>query len=70
MGVLKNFAIFTGKHLCWNLFFDKVAGFVSWSKKEIVTQVFFCEYSEIFRSSVLHRIPTVAASVISIHMLF
>ena len=24
--VLKNFAIFTGKHLCWNLFFNKNAG--------------------------------------------
>ena len=23
--ILKNFAIFTGKHLCWNLFFDKNA---------------------------------------------
>ena len=25
-GVIKNFATFTGKHLCWNLFFTKVAG--------------------------------------------
>ena len=25
-GVLKNFANFTGKHLCWSLFFNKVAG--------------------------------------------
>ena len=25
-GVLKNFTKFTGEHLCWNLFFDKVAG--------------------------------------------
>ena len=24
-GVLKNFANFTGKHLCWSLFFYKVA---------------------------------------------
>ena len=24
-GVLKNFASFTGKHLCWSLFFNKVA---------------------------------------------
>ena len=24
--VLKNFANFTGKHLCWSLFFDKVTG--------------------------------------------
>ena len=25
-GVFKNFAIFTGKHLCWSLLFNKVAG--------------------------------------------
>ena len=25
-GVLKNFIKFTGKHLCWSLFFNKVAG--------------------------------------------
>ena len=25
--VLKNLTEFTGKHLCWNLFFNKVAGF-------------------------------------------
>ena len=25
-GVLKNFTKFTGKHLCWSLFFNKVAG--------------------------------------------
>ena len=26
--ILKNFAIFTGKHLCWSLCFDKVAGYI------------------------------------------
>ena len=26
IGVLKNFANFTGKHICWSLFFNKVAG--------------------------------------------
>ena len=25
-GILKNFANFTGKHLCWSFFFNKVAG--------------------------------------------
>ena len=24
--VFKNFAKFTGNHLCWNLLFDKIAG--------------------------------------------
>ena len=27
--VLKNFAIFTGKHLCWSLFLNKNAGLQS-----------------------------------------
>ena len=30
-GVLKNFAMFNGKHLCWSFFFNKVASFI---KKE------------------------------------
>ena len=38
-GVLRNFAKFTGKHLCQSLFFNKVAGL-----KEILTQVFSCEF--------------------------
>ena len=25
-GVLKNFVKFTGKHMCWSLFFNKLAG--------------------------------------------
>ena len=25
-GIHKDFAKFTGKHLCWSLFFDKVSG--------------------------------------------
>ena len=29
-GVLKNFAKFTGKHLCQSLFFNKVAGLRLW----------------------------------------
>ena len=38
---LKNFVIFTGKYLCWNVFFIK----------EIPTQVFSSEYCEIFKSN-------------------
>ena len=29
IGVLKNFVIFTGKHVCWSPFFNKVVGFRS-----------------------------------------
>ena len=47
---LKNFAIFTGKHLCWNLFLIKLQAFRSPGLKLYQrgspTQVFFCEYCE------------------------
>ena len=38
-GVLKHFSNFTGKHLCWSLFFDKVAGLrlATLFKKETIT---------------------------------
>ena len=49
---LKNFPIFTGKHLCQSLFFNKVAGAASnFIKKETLTQVFSCEFCKIFKNS-------------------
>ena len=45
-GVLRNFAKFTGKHLCQSLFFNKVAG-LSLIKKEALAQVFSSEFCEI-----------------------
>ena len=53
-GVLKNFTKFTGKHLCWKhlrwcLFFYKVAG-LNFIKKT-PTQVFYCEFCEIFKNT-------------------
>ena len=50
-GVLRNFAKFTGKHLCQVLFYNKVAGPepAALLKKETLAQVFsyeFCEISE------------------------
>ena len=41
IGVLKNFVRFTGKHLCQNLFFNKV-------KKKVLAQVFSSEFCEFF----------------------
>ena len=41
IGALKNFAIFTGKQLCWRLFL-----------KETPAKVFSCEFCEIVRNSV------------------
>ena len=39
IGSLKNLAIFTGKHLCWSLFFNKLAGFLLFLKNS-----FFIEH--------------------------
>ena len=53
-GVLKNFAKFTGKHLCQSLFLNKVAGDAcNFIKKEILAQVFSCEFSEIYKNTFL-----------------
>ena len=43
-GALKNFAIFTGKHLCWNLFLIKLQ---DWK----YNTVFSYEYCKIFENS-------------------
>ena len=49
--VLKNFAVFTEKHLCWSLFLIKLQAFRQFYQKETPTQVLSCEYCEIFKSS-------------------
>ena len=51
-GVLKNFAIFTGKHLCWSLFYQRYS-------KEIPTKVFSCKFCEIFKNMFFYRTPSV-----------
>ena len=62
-GVLRNFAKFTGKHLCQSLFFNKVAGAAcNFIKKETLTQVFSCEFCEISKNTFSQRTPLVAAS--------
>ena len=65
--VPKNFAKFTGKHLCQSLFFNKVAPLsltTSLKIKETLEQVLYCESCEIFKNVFFHRIPPVAASVV------
>ena len=63
-GVLRNFAKFTGKHLCQSLFLNKVAGL--WDatsfKKEALAQVFSCEFCKISKSTFSYRPPPGAAS--------
>ena len=49
--VLKGLSKFIGKHLCQSLFFNKVAGLrpATEIKKETLTQVFSCEFCQIFK---------------------
>ena len=56
-GVLKNFAKFTGKHLCQSFFVNKVAGLKP-------AQVFSCEICKMFKNTFFHRIPSVAVLII------
>ena len=51
IGILKNFTMFTGKHLCWSLFLKKVAGPCNFIKKQTPKKVFSREYCEIFKNS-------------------
>ena len=63
--VLRNFAKFTGKHLCQSLFFNKVAGGAcNFIKKETLAQVFSCELCEISKYTSFYRTPLAAASAI------
>ena len=48
--VLKNFAKFTGIHLCQSLYFNKSRSCI---RKETPAQVFSCEFCKIFRTNFL-----------------
>ena len=51
-GVLRNFARFTGKHLCQSLFFNKDEGSTcNLLKKEALTLVFFREFCKISKNT-------------------
>ena len=47
--LLKNFANFAGKHLCWSLFLIK---FLTNFTKDTPTQVFSCEFWKKFKSPI------------------
>ena len=64
--VLRNFAKFTGKHLCQSIFFlNKVAGLrpAILLKKEILAQVFACEFCEISKNIFSYRTSPVAVNL-------
>ena len=54
--VLKNFAKFTGEHLCQSLFFNKDAGAACYFiKKQTVTKVFSCKF--FLKEHLFYRTP-------------
>ena len=64
--VVKNFAKFTEKHLCQNLFFNKAAvkcHACNFIKKEPLVQLFSWEFCEIFKNSFFYRTPPGVASL-------
>ena len=56
--VLKHFVIFTGKHLCWGLFFNKVAGHQSCNfiKKRLQHRYFLVNIRKFIRRPILKNI--------------
>ena len=50
--VFKNFAKFTGKHLCQSLFLKSTLK-VCFIKKEAPAEVFFCEFHKVFKKAFL-----------------
>ena len=60
---LRNFAKFTGKHLCQSLFFNKVAGAASnFIKKETLARVFSCKFCEISKKTLFTEHVSATAS--------
>ena len=63
-GVLRNFAKFTGKHLCQSLFFNKVAGLrLATLLKRDSAQVFSCEFCKVSMNTFFTEHLWVTASI-------
>ena len=63
ISVLKNFARFTGKNLCWSPFFNKIAGLHACNIKKRLQHSCFAVNIAKFLKTLINRIPPVAASV-------
>ena len=63
IGSLKNFPIFTGKHLRWGLFLIKMQAFrpATFLRRDVNTGV-SCGYCEIFKNSIFYRTSPVVTS--------
>ena len=56
--------MFTGKHLCWNLFKDAGLGLgLQLYQKDTTTQAFSCEYSKTFKNTYFEEHLRMAASM-------
>ena len=67
IGVLKKFAIFTGKHRCWSLFLiNKVKETLQSYEKETPTQVFSREICEVFKNTYFEEHLRAAAKILKI----
>ena len=68
-GILGKFAKFTGKHLCKSLLFNKVAGLrpkaSNFIKKEILAQVFSCEFCDVSKNTFFAEHLLATASVLN-----
>ena len=63
-GLLKNFTKFTGKRLCWSLFFNEVAGLpATLLKKRLQHRCFPVNFVKFSRTPFFYRTPPVAAFV-------
>ena len=62
-GVLENFAKFTGNYLCRSFLFNKAYHWrpVIFLKKETPTQLFSCEFYEIFKNTFLEHLLVTAS---------
>ena len=54
--VLEKFATFTGKQMCWSLFFDKIAGLGNKTLED-----FSCEFYETLKNIFFYKAPEAAA---------
>ena len=57
-GVLKNYKKFTGRHLCWSLFFNKIAGLRAFNfiKKKYQRSCFPVKVAKFFRAPTFKNI--------------
>ena len=61
IGVLKIFAIFTGKYLCWSLFLIKLLNLLNFIKRRLQRRCFPVNIAKFLRT-LFFRLSTVAAS--------